>query len=102
MPGARPKLAITDRDARLIRPLLRAVCFHMVLGCVLGMFSGVDMVSMGDMRVVRGFLMVPGFMMFGCLFVMARRMLMMLGCVLVVLSCFLRHVSVPFALRPRS
>jgi len=102
MPGVQPQLAITGRHARLIRPLLRAVCFHMVLGCVLGMLGRVDMMSVGDMRVVRGFLMVAGFMMFGGLFVMARRMLMMLGCVLVMLGCFLRHVSVPFALRLRS
>ena len=61
----------------------------MRFGRVLGVLGGMKVVSMGYMRVVRSFLMVAGFVMLGGLFVVARRMLMMLGCVLVMVGCFL-------------
>ena len=61
----------------------------MVLGSVLGMLGGMDVVSMGHMRVVRGFLMIAGLMVLGSLAVMACRMVMMVGCVFVMVSCFL-------------
>ena len=56
---------------------------------VLGMLGGMDVVSMGHMRVVRGFLMIAGLMVLGSLAVMACRMVMMVGCVFVMVSCFL-------------
>ena len=59
-----------------------------MLGGVLGMLGGMDVVSVGCVSVVGGFLVIAGFMMLGCLAMMACRMLMMLGGELVMVSCF--------------
>ena len=66
--------------------------FHMSLGRVLGMLGGMDMMAMGQMRVMRSFLVMAGLVMSGGLMVMVRRKLVMPSGVLVMISCFLRHV----------
>jgi len=66
--------------------------FHMSLGRVLGMLGGMGMVAMGQMRVMRSFLVMAGLVMSGGLMVMVRRKLVMPSGVLVMISCFLRHV----------
>jgi len=68
------------------------VIFHMSLGRVLGMLGGMDMMAMGQMRVMRSFLVMAGLVMSGGLMVMVRRKLVMPSGVLVMISCFLRHV----------
>jgi hypothetical protein len=45
-----------------------------------------------QVRVVGGFLMVATFVMLGCFVVVACSVLKMLGCPLVMMGCFLRHV----------
>jgi len=64
----------------------------MSLGRVLGMLGGMDMMAMGQMRVMRSFLVMAGLVMSGGLMVMVRRKLVMPSGVLVMISCFLRHV----------
>ena len=64
----------------------------MSLGRVLGMPGGMDMMAMGQMRVMRSFLVMAGLVMSGGLMVMVRRKLVMPSGVLVMISCFLRHV----------
>jgi hypothetical protein len=69
----------------------------MVLHCMLGVLSGVKMVTMRQMRVVGGLLVVARFVM-GCGFlVVARSVLVMFRCLLVMMGCFLRHSQFPFA-----
>jgi len=64
----------------------------MSLGRVLGMLGGMDMMAMGQMRVMRSFLVMAGLVMSGGLMVMVRRKFVMPSGVLVMISCFLRHV----------
>ena len=64
----------------------------MSLGRVLGMLGGMGMVAMGQMRVMRSFLVMAGLVISGGLMVMVRRKLVMPSGVLVMISCFLRHV----------
>ena len=64
----------------------------MSLGRVLGMLGGMDMMAMGQMRVMRSFLVMAGLVISGGLMVMVRRKLVMPSGVLVMISCFLRHV----------
>jgi len=66
--------------------------FHMRLGRVLGMLGGMNMMAMGQMRVMRGFLMLAGLVMLGGLVVMVCRKLVMPCGLLVMIGCFLRHV----------
>jgi len=61
----------------------------MRFGRVVCMLSGMNIVAMRHMRVMRGFLMIAGLVMLGGLFVVARRMLMMFGGLLVMIGCFL-------------
>jgi len=64
----------------------------MSLGRVLGMLGGMDMMAMGQMRVMRSFLVMAGLVMSGGLMVMVRRKLVMPSGMLVMIGCFLRHV----------
>jgi len=68
----------------------------MGLRVVFGRFAGVvcrmQPVSVRNVRVVGGFLMVATFVMLGCFVVVACSVLKMLGCPLVMMGCFLRHV----------
>jgi hypothetical protein len=60
------------------------------------MVSGIGVVPVSYMRVVRCLLMVSGFMMLGGFLVMMGRMLMMLCGLGVVVRSFLRHRQFPF------
>jgi hypothetical protein len=70
---------------RLLGAVLVGVCF----GGFVGEMRGVEMVGVGDVRVMRGFfvrtrvVMFRGFLVMACrVFVMLRRFPMMLGCLL--------------------
>jgi hypothetical protein len=54
--------------------------------------GGMNKVPVCQVRVVGGFLMVATFVMLGCFVVVACSVLKMLGCPLVMMGCFLRHV----------
>ena len=89
----------TNSLKRLARPnksLLRAVRLHMFLCRVLRVLGGMNKVPVRQVRVVGGFLMVASFVMLGCFVVVACSVLKMLGCLLVMMGCFLRHVYLPF------
>jgi hypothetical protein len=68
-----------------------AVFARVVLARFVGVLACMHGVSMGNMRVVGGLLMITGFMMFGCLVVMFRGVLMMLCCFAVMLSSLVGH-----------
>ena len=59
-----------------------------------GVMGGVDHVTVRQMGVMSGFVVVAGFVMFGGCFVMPGSMLMMFGGFAVVFSGFLRHSKV--------
>ena len=67
------------------------VFVRMMLASFVGVLACMRGMSVGDVRVMRRLLMVTGFMMFGRLVVMFRRVLMMLCCFAVVFSCFVWH-----------
>jgi len=54
-----------------------AVFFRMRFGRLGGMMRGMCMMPTGSMRMMRRFLVMPGFMLFGGFFVMPRGVLMM-------------------------
>jgi hypothetical protein len=65
-----------------------------VFGCVLfrslfGVMDGLEMMSTSDVSVVSGFFVSAFFMMLGRLNVVARGMLVVLGCLLVVFCSFM-------------
>jgi hypothetical protein len=60
----------------------------MFLGCMFGMLGGVNVMSLRQVRMVGCFLVVAFFMMLGCFLVMARSVLMMFRCLLVMMGCF--------------
>ena len=72
-----------------------AVFFRMRFGRFGGMVRGMFMMPTGGMRMMRRFLVIPGFMMFGGFFVMPRGVLMMFRRVLVMLGCFGGHGHLP-------
>jgi hypothetical protein len=59
------------------------------LGCMMG---GVGYVSMGRMRVVGSFFVIPRFMVFRCLFVMIRCAFVMFGSTVMMIGYFFRHL----------
>lgn len=61
----------------------------MGLGRVLGMFCGVDMVSVRQVRMVGSCLVVPSFVMLGGFFVVASGVSVMFCGALVMTGCFL-------------
>ena len=61
----------------------------MVLGRVLGMFRRVDVMAMRQMRVVGSSYVVTALVMAGGFVVMARSVLMVFRCLLVMMGCFL-------------
>jgi hypothetical protein len=69
--------------------LFLAVRVHMGLGRVLGVLCGVDMVSVRQVRMMGGCLVVPSFVMLGGFFVVASGVSVMLCRVLVMTGCFL-------------
>jgi hypothetical protein len=71
------------------RPLLKAVRFDVFLRGMFRMICSVNMVGMCQVRVMGSFLMLARFVMLGGFVVVARRMLMMFGCLRVMMGCFL-------------
>jgi len=71
--------------------LLLAVVFRVALRCFRGMVKSMDMVAVGDMRMVRGFLMIAGLMAFGRVLVVPSGVLMVVGRLMVMFRCLLRH-----------
>ena len=74
-----------------LRKLLFPVGLDVVLGSFGGVVGRVSVVSLGYMSVVGGGFMIARFMMFGSFFVVGGGMLMMLGCLGMMMGCFLRH-----------
>ena len=64
---------VESAKPRTFHALAGAVIFHMRLGGVLGMLGGMDVVSMGQMRVVRSFFVTATRVMLGGLVVMVCR-----------------------------
>jgi hypothetical protein len=60
-----------------------------VLGRVLGMFRRVDVMAMRQMRVMGSSYVVTALVMAGGFVVMARSVLMVFRCLLVMMGCFL-------------
>lgn len=60
-----------------------------MLGRVLGMFRRVDVMAMRQMRVVGSSYVVTALVMAGGFVVMARSVLMVFRCLLVMMGCFL-------------
>jgi hypothetical protein len=72
------------------RPLLLgAVRFDVLLRGMFRMICSVDMVGVCQVRVMGSFLVLARFVMLGGFVVVARRMLMMFGCLRVMMGCFL-------------
>lgn len=75
----------------------------MVLCRFLCMMHCLDMMSTSDVSMVSGLFMRTFFMMFGCFNVVARGMLVVLGCFLMVFCTFVSsHVQVSFFRRDLS
>ena len=73
-----------------------AVFFRMRF-CRFGrMMRSMCMMPTGGMRMMRGFLVITGLMMFGGFFMMPRGVLVMFRRVLVVLGCFRGHGTPPW------
>ena len=71
------------------KPLLRAVRFDVLLRGMFRVICGVNMVGVCQVRVMGSFLVVARFVMLGGFVMVARRMLMMFGCLRVMMGCFL-------------
>lgn len=69
-----------------------SVVLDMQLGCLGGVMSGVGHVSVGSMRVVRSFFVIPGFVVFRGFFVVIRCAFVMFGSAMVVFGYFFRHL----------
>jgi len=72
-----------------------AVFFRMSFGRFGRMLRGLFMMPTGGMRMMRGFLVMTGLMMFGGFFMMPRGVLMLFRRVLVMLCGFGRHGEPP-------
>lgn len=69
--------------------LLGAVGFNVLLRGMFRMICSVNMVGVCQVRVMCCFFVVARFVMLGGFAVVARRMLMMFGCLRVMMGCFL-------------
>jgi hypothetical protein len=69
------------------------VFFDVCLGSLSAMVRGMVQVSVGGMRMVGRFVMLPSRMMLGRFVVMLGRMFVMLGRFAVMVRCFLGHES---------
>ena len=76
-----------------------AVFFRMRFGCFGRMLPGLVMLPTGGMRMMRGFLVIAGLMVFGGFFMMPRGVLMLCRRVLVMLGCFRGHGTPPWQWR---
>jgi hypothetical protein len=70
----------------------------MLLGRMLGVFGGMDMVPVCYVCMMGSLLMISGFVMLSCFVVVACSVLVMFRCLLVMMTRFLRHVQFPFEL----
>ncbi|HSZ17384.1 MAG TPA: hypothetical protein VK764_09810 [Terracidiphilus sp.] len=68
-----------------------SVCFDVVLGRVFCVLLGMGLVAMGEVGVVGGRFVISVEMMFRGFAVMARSVFVVLRCLGVVPSCFVRH-----------
>lgn len=64
------------------------VRFNVMLGRMFGMFSRMDLVTVGQMRMVCGRFVIPIQVMLGGFVVMACSVLVMLRCLGVMTGCF--------------
>lgn len=71
---------------------MASVVLDMQLGCLGGVMSGVGHMSVGSMRVVRSFFVIPGFVVFRGFFVVIRCAFVMFGSAMVVFGYFFRHL----------
>ena len=69
--------------------LLRAVCFYVLLGSILRVLVGVNVVAVRHLCVMGGFLMIACLVMLGGFSVVFRSVSVMFGCLLVMFGCFL-------------
>ena len=83
------EVLVSDKDLRSARRLFGAVLFGVCLGGFAGVMRCEQKVGVGGVRVMRGFfvstglVMFRGFLVMACrVFVMLRRFPMMLGCLL--------------------
>jgi hypothetical protein len=86
----------TSHIARSNENLLGAVSFDVLLGSVLGMLDGVDVVPVRQVCVMSGLLVISSFVMLGSFMMVACGMLVMLGCLRVMMGGFFRHILIPF------
>jgi hypothetical protein len=70
-------------------PLLFAVRGKVVLGSMFGMFCGMDVMCVRQVRVVSSSCVIAALVMLGGFVVMARSVLMVFRCLLVMMRCFL-------------
>lgn len=65
--------------------------YNVVFGCVFRVLGGMKMVSVRQVGVVCGLLMVAGLVVSGGFFVVARSVFVVFRCMCVVMGCFVRH-----------
>lgn len=68
--------------------LFLAVCLNVILGSVLGMLDGMNVMAMSQMRVMGSGFVVAVQVMLGGFMVMTRSVLMMFRCLRVMMGCF--------------
>lgn len=71
--------------------LLVSVCLDVVLGGFGGVVSGVGVVPLGYMRVMRRCFVIASLVVLGSFSVVVGGMLVMLSCLAMMVRCFLRH-----------
>ena len=69
--------------------LLLAVRLNVLLRRVLCVFGSMDVVAVRQVRMVSGCLVITGFVMLGGFVVVARSVLVVLRCLLVMIGCYL-------------
>lgn len=84
-PGAGSQIRL--REILLTLPVLVGV----LLACFLGMVDRMDVMSMGDMRVMTGALMISGIVMFGGRSVVAGGVFVMFGGFAMMVSALVGH-----------
>ena len=72
-----------------------AVRLDVMLGGVLGVLEGVEVVAVGEVRMVGGRLVFAIQVMLGGFAVMTRSVLVMFRCLTVMMSCFVGHRKFP-------
>ncbi len=94
-PAEKHKSGRMGRSWRKGRESVTRVRFDVVLDRVFRVFGGVNVMAVGEVRVVSGLFVVARFMVRGGFLVVARSVLVVFRCLLVVMSCILRHVQPP-------